>query len=134
MSRPGRVPGTTTEYWNPLGGRQGADLSSVWTDGDSDGVRDIGGSSPDTWTTVSVTKGSITYYVDSRYYFIDFEQLVTDGFLEAVPESASADNKPEGSSTTYSGAYGWYLDDKEKVQAVYTFLPTTNGYENGVFP
>ncbi len=126
--------GTSTEYFNPLAGRQGADLSAAWNDGDDDGVRDIDGSSPDTWTTVQVTKGSKTYYVDARYYFINFEALVTDGFLESVPDSASADNTPEGSSTTYSGSYGWYLDADEKVQSLYSFLPSTQGYEGGVFP
>ena len=126
--------GTTTEYFNPLAGRQGADLSTAWNDGDSDGVRDIDGSSPDSWTTVQVTKGSKTYYVDARYYFIDFEALVTEGFIESVPDSASADNTPDGSSTTYSGSYGWYLDHNEKVQSLYSFLPSTKGYESGVFP
>jgi len=126
--------GTSTEYYNPLGGRQGADLATAWTDGDDDGVRDIDGSSPDSWTTVSVTKGSKTYFVDARYYFVDFEALVTSGFLEAVPQSASADNKPEDSSTSYSGSYAWYLDGDGKVQSLYTFLPSTKGYEGGVFP
>jgi prepilin-type N-terminal cleavage/methylation domain-containing protein len=127
-------PGTSTEYWNPLGGRQGADIKTAWNDGDSDGVRDIDGSSPDNWTTVAVTKGSNTYYVDARYYFVDFEALVTSGFLEGVPKSASADNKPEGSSTAYDGSYSWYLDNNGKVQSLYTFLPSTQGYESGVFP
>ena len=126
--------GTTTEYFNPLGGRQGADLSTSWIDGDSDGVRDVDGSSPDSWTTVQVTKGSKTYYVDSRYYFIDFETLVTVGFLQSVPQSASLDNKPKGSSTTYSGSYSWYLDNNGKVQSLYSFLPSIQGYESGVFP
>jgi prepilin-type N-terminal cleavage/methylation domain-containing protein len=126
--------GTSTEYYNPLGGRQGADLSAAWADGDDDGVRDIDGSSPDSWTTVSITKGSKTYFVDARYYFVDFEALVTSGFLEAVPSSASADNKPEGSAKSYSGSYAWYLDADGKVQSLYTFLPSTNGYESGVFP
>jgi type II secretory pathway pseudopilin PulG len=126
--------GTSTEYYNPLGGRQGADLSAAWADGDDDGVRDIDGSSPDSWTTVSITKGSKTYFVDARYYFVDFEALVTSGFLEAVPSSASADNMPEGSSKSYSGSYAWYLDADGRVQSLYTFLPTTQGYESGVFP
>jgi len=68
--------GTSTELWNPLGGLQGADLSAAWTDGDSDGVRNVNVSSSDTWTKVAVTKGG-THYVDPRYYFVDFELLVT---------------------------------------------------------
>ena len=126
--------GTTTEYYNPLGGRQGADLSTAWNDEDSDGVRDIDSSSPDSWTTVAVTKGGKTYHVDARYYFIDFEALVSVGFLEAVPESASADNEPKGSSTAHGGSYIWYLDNNGKVRSLYAFLPSTSDYENGVFP
>ena len=126
--------GTSTEYFNPLGGRQGADLSSAWHDGDDDEVRDIGSSSPDSWTTVQVTKGNKTYFVDARYYFIDFETLVSAGFLQSVPASASADNTPDGSSTTYDGSYGWYLDNNNKVRSLYSFLPSSQGYESGVFP
>ena len=126
--------GTTTEYFNPLGGRQGADLSTSWIDGDSDGIRDVDVSSPDSWTTVQVTKGGKTYYVDARYYFIDFETLVSDGLLQSVPGSASLDNKPKGSSTTYSGSYVWYLDNNGTVQSLFSFLPSTQGYESGVFP
>ena len=59
---------------------------------------------------------------------------MTEGFLEGVPDSASADNTPEDSSTTYSGSYGWYLDNAGKVQSLYSFLPSTKGYESGVFP
>ena len=126
--------GTTTEYFNPLAGRQGADLKTAWNDGDSDGVRDVSASSPDSWTTVLVTKGSKTYYVDARYYFIDFEALLGGGYIEAIPDSASVDNKPKGSTKTYSGSYLWYLDNNGKVKALYSFLPSTQGYESGVFP
>ncbi|MDP6073080.1 MAG: type II secretion system protein [SAR202 cluster bacterium] len=49
--------GTTTELWNPLGGFQGADLSAAWVNTNADGFRDVGASSTDAWTNVSVTKG-----------------------------------------------------------------------------
>ncbi|MAF54038.1 MAG: hypothetical protein CL694_13620 [Chloroflexi bacterium] len=126
--------GTSTELWNPLGGFQGADLSAAWSDGDSDGFRDVAASSTDTWTDQAVVKGSTTYYVDARYYFIDFEALVTGEIINEVPESASADNKPDGSSRTYDGSYIWYIDHQGNVQGLYAFLPSSAGFQSGVYP
>ena len=119
---------------NPVGGTEGADLSTSWTDEDSDGVRTRAAGSSDTWTTVSVTSGESTFYVDARYFFIDFEALVTDTHLDSIPETASEDNAPSGSVETYSGSYIWYVDDKGRVRSLLSSLPSTQGFEEGVFP
>lgn len=121
--------------WNPLGGTQGANLSagSVWSD-NGDGVRTITPTSSETWATVGVQFGGVTYQVDPRYYFIDFELLVKRGYLGAVPKSASPDNKPAGSSTTYTGSYSWYIDLKGKVQSIYFYFPDLVGYADKVYP
>ncbi len=120
--------------WNPVGGTEGANLSGKWADGNSDGVRTTSTNSSDEWTAVSKTRGAVTYYTDSRYFFIDFEVLVTDGLLNSVPESAASDNAPSGSTETYSGSYGWYVDTNGKVQAIYKDLPSSTGYVDGVYP
>ena len=122
------------ELWNPVGGTEGSTLTtSTWTD-DGDGEREIASDSDDTFTSVTVTRGGVTYHTDPRYFFVDFEVLVTDGLLDAVPESAGLDNKPSGSSTTYTGSYSWYVDANGKVQSLYRHLPSTLGFETDVFP
>ena len=129
---------STAGTWNPLGGAQGADLSatSIWVDDSSDGLRDIDTSagSADSWNTVSVTVSGSTYFVDPRYYFIDFDVLVDGGYLKAVPNTASDDNKPSGSVNTYSGNYIWYVDDRGVVKSLYKEFPDTTGSVSGVFP
>ncbi len=122
------------ELWNPVGGTEGSDIDSVWTDTGSDGTRTISASSDDTWSTVGVTRNAVAYQTDPRYFLIDFEKLVTDGLIEAIPESAASDNAPEGSTSTYSGSYIWYVDDTGNVQALYNQLPTSKGFESGVYP
>ena len=129
---------STAGTWNPLGGTQGADLSaaSVWSDDSSDGLRNIDTSAgtADSWNTVSVTVSASTYYVDPRYYLIDFDVLVDSGYLKSVPNSASDDNKPSGSVNTYSGNYIWYVDDRGVVNSLYREFPDTTGAISGVFP
>ncbi len=85
--------------------------------------------------------------ISSRDFIIDFCELVRGGFLEDIPESASADHNLtcagpsiEGSDDTSSselegGSYTWYVDDAGKVQSLYYFLPTDDrrGYW-GVYP
>lgn len=126
----------TGELWNPVGGTQGIDLSvaTAWTDGGADGVRVSATSSTDTFARVSVTRSGVTYYTDPRYFFIDFEVLVTNGLLTEVPDSASSDNKPTGGTATYTGSYIWYVDDEGKVQSMYAHFPDNKGYQDGVFP
>jgi prepilin-type N-terminal cleavage/methylation domain-containing protein len=129
---------STAGLWSPNGGTEGADLTatSVWVDDSSDGVRDIDSSagSADSWNTVEVTRSGTTYYVDPRYYLIDFDALVDGGFLQAVPDSASEDNKPVGSSNTYSGSYVWYVDERGTVESLYMEFPDTTGHVEGIFP
>ncbi len=129
---------STAGLWSPNGGTEGADLTatSVWVDDSSDGVRDIGSSagSADSWNTVEVTRSGTTYYVDPRYYLIDFDALVDGGFLQAVPDTASEDNKPVGSSNTYSGSYIWSVDERGTVESLYKEFPDTTGHVSGIFP
>ena len=129
---------STAGLWSPNGGTEGADLAatSVWVDDSSDGVRDIGSSagSADSWNTVEVTRSGSTYYVDPRYYLIDFDALVDGGFLQAVPTTASEDNKPVGSSNSYTGSYLWYVDDRGTVKCLYMEFPDTTGHIEGIFP
>jgi type II secretory pathway pseudopilin PulG len=139
------IAGNDSPDWNPLGGVQGADLAKAgatatadaWTD-DADGVREIivaasgtDPGSPDKWTTIKVTKEGVTYYVDSRYYFVDMDALVNDGFLKEVPKSSSSDN-----SATGTGSYIYYVDDIGRVQTLlFSFPKTTNkGFKAGVYP
>ena len=125
---------TDTAVLNPAGGTQGSDLSTSWTDGNSDGVRTKEAGSVDTWTTVAITSGGTTFFVDARYFFVDFETLVNDGHLESIPGSVSADNAPSGSVETYTGSYIWYVDDKGRVRSLLSSLPSTTDFEEGVFP
>ena len=85
--------------------------------------------------------------ISSRDFIIDFCELVRGGFIEDIPESASADHNLacagpsiEGSDDSSSpelegGSYTWYVDDAGKVQSLYYFLPTEDrrGYW-GVYP
>lgn len=123
----------SAELWNPVGGTVGATSTPVWTD-DLDGVRETSTSSPDKWTRIQVFRSGVEYYTDPRYFFIDFEILVTNGLLSAIPDSASPDNKPEGSTENYDGSYIWYVDKEGKVQALYRHLPSKTDYQDGVFP
>ncbi len=129
---------STAGLWSPNGGTEGADLAatSVWVDDSSDGVRDIGSSagSADSWNTVEVSRSGSTYYVDPRYYLVDFDALVDGGFLQAVPTTASEDNKPVGSSYSYTGSYIWYVDDRGTVKSLYMEFPDTTGHIEGIFP
>ncbi|MBI4220162.1 MAG: type II secretion system protein [Chloroflexi bacterium] len=125
-----------TDFWNPLGGTQGADLtySTAWVDVNADGVRTTASTSADRWNSATSTRNAVNYQTDPRYYFIDFEVLVTKGLLGKVPESASSDNKPSGGTATYTGSYIWYVDDKGQVQSLYKEFPDTKGFVSGVFP
>jgi hypothetical protein len=80
---------STAGLWSPFGGTAGADLAAtgVWVDDSSDGVRDIDSSagSADSWNTIEVIRSGKTYYVDPRYYLVDFDVLVTGGFPAGRP-------------------------------------------------
>ena len=120
--------------WNPLAGTQGADLSTLWTDGNADGVRTISSGSADNWTTVDVTRGGVSYTTDARYYFLDFEALIAGGHLQSIPETAAPDHKPQGSTETYDGSYIWYVDETGEIRALFSSLPSFQGFFPGVFP
>ena len=124
---------SSTAVYSPNGGSEGKDISSSWTDGDTDGVRTVSSTSSDIWVTATTTRGNTTYYVDPRYYFIDFEALISDELIATIPESSSEDNKPDGSIITYAGSYIWYVDNKGQVQSLYVDLPSTLGYADS-FP
>ncbi len=137
----GAVATVVTITGNPLGGSEGG--QPTWVD-DNDGVREAGEevlNDEDTatttagWFVAQVTRGGTTYIVDTRDYFINFESIVTGGFMDQIPESASPDNKPTGSSLTYSGSYSWYVASNGKVKSLFYFLPTTanTGYQD-VYP
>ena len=116
--------------WNPLAGTQGADLSALWTDG----VRTISSGSADNWTTVDVTRGGVSYTTDARYYFIDFGALIAGGHLQSIPETTAPDHKPLGSAETYDGSYIWYVDETGEIRALFSSLPSHQGFFEGVFP
>ena len=126
-----------TAIWNPVGGTQGAEVSSSWVDGETIGVRTIDAGSSDQWNTVTVTRGGVAHQTDPRWFFIDFDVLAAGGQLQGVPDSVSLDNKPDGSSadaSQYQGSYIWYVDSQGEVRALYRELPSTSGFVAGVFP
>jgi prepilin-type N-terminal cleavage/methylation domain-containing protein len=130
-----------TSPGNPNRGTAGG--QPTWRDADANGTRDgtednlnaeqqslsttFGG-----WAVVQVTRQGTNYAVDSRDFFVDFDKLVTAGYMDKVPGSASTDNKPTGSANTYSGSYSWYVDSAGKVKSLFYFYPTTSntGYQS----
>ena len=128
-------PFTNRSLFNPVAGSVGADISTTWTD-DGDGTRTISESSGDTWTTVDVSEPGNpgTSFTDARYFFIDLEVLVQQGFLLEIPKSASPDNRPVTSNRVFDGSYIWYLDDKGKVTSLLSRDPTKVGFVDGIFP
>ena len=121
--------------WNPVGGTQGADISTAWNDGGFEGLRTIAADSPDTWSTISVNRGVTPFQTDPRYFFLDFEKLVTADIIKEVPQSTSPSNDPVGvAASTYDGNYIWYLDEKAQVKSLYRDNPSQTGFIEGVFP
>lgn len=130
-----------TSPGNPNRGSAGG--QPTWKDADANGTRDgteenlnaeqqslsttYGG-----WAVVQVTRQGTNYAVDTRDFFVDFDRLVTGGYIDAIPGSASTDNKPTGSSNTYSGSYSWYVDSAGKIKSLFYYYPTTSnsGYQN----
>ena len=84
------------------------------------------------WNTTAVTpKNSPTVFVsDSRDWFIDFDELVTAGYLAKRPDSASLDNL-----AGLAGTYSWYVDSAGEVRSLYAFFPVSNvsGYQD-IYP
>ena len=124
---------------NPTAGKEYAGIPS-WDD-NGDGKRAAGklplyhvNASPapavDHWNTTVVTVKDVEYVVDSRDWFLDLDLLVSKGYLDAVPESASPDN-----SATGTGSYSWYVDPAGDIKSMlYSFpKPETDGFKH-VYP
>ena len=75
------------------------------------------------WHLARVKRGFVSYVVDTRDYFIDFDKLEGGGYLKSIPETASLDNQPPGSINVYEGSYSWYVDDEGKVKSLFFFFP-----------
>ena len=60
--------------------------------------------------------------------------MASSALLKDIPESASPDNAPEGSTNSYTGSYIWYVDNNGGVRSFYVDFPSTTGYVDGVFP
>ena len=89
-----------------------------------------------------ITPGCVV--VSSRDYIIDFCELVWGGFIEEVPQSASADHDhrcirggggDDASDPTPEaerGSYTWFVDSEGRVESLYFFLPTDDrtGYRD----
>ena len=112
-----------------------------WDDVDGDGIRNPASdklfydkASPeptvDHWNTTPLTVKGTDYLVDSRDWFIDFDLLLKNKYIDKVPESASPDNSANG-----TGSYSWYADENGKVKSMlYTYpVPDTDGFQ-GVYP
>ena len=133
-----------TSPGDPMRGTAGG--SPSWLDSNDDGTRTQ--SDPDEenlnaeletlsgteggWQVVKVSRQSNYFAVDTRDYFVDFDELVDDGFLDSVPASASEDNKPSGSTNTYDGSYSWYVDSTGNVRSLFYHYPiaANSGYQD----
>ena len=122
---------------NPLRGTQGGEPK--WMDnGDSSrNTEDHLNAEADSlletasgWYVVKVSSLGADFAVDSRDFFIDFTALVTAGLLQAVPDSASADNGG-GSS---SGSYSWYVKATGAVESAFFHFPTNGTDIDGTAP
>ena len=112
-----------------------------WNDVDGDGLRNPAGdklfyhkASPepavDHWNTTPMTVKGTDYLVDSRDWFIDFDLLVKNKYIDKVPESASPDN-----SANSTGSYSWYVDEDGEVRSLlYDYpVPESDGFQ-GTYP
>jgi hypothetical protein len=126
---------------NVLGGTEGG--IPEWVD-NQNGIRDepdeeVLNDEDDTtqpgWQVATLTRQGTDYVVDSRDFFINFEMLVSEGYLEAVPASASPDNVPPGSNRTLIGPYSWFVNEKGIVESLLFSFPTSGntGFQD-VFP
>ena len=87
------------------------------------------------WQVANLTRQGSEYVVDSRDYFINFEILVSEEYLEVVPPSASPDNVPPGSNRVLIGPYSWFVNKKGIVDSLLFSFPTTGniGFQD-LFP
>ena len=136
-----------TEIGNPLGGTVGG--KPVWKD-NGDGTRDPAfeddlndEDEPSTavgWQVATVVVegpggSSITYYVDSRNFLIEFDLMLKSnnprGSLRRPPESAS-----ELNCIACTGSYIYYVSDDGEVETLPDSFPEPDntGFQKGVFP
>jgi len=122
---------------NPLLGTQGG--QPFWRDtgnGERDALQTGGGAQvlstektvgfttprppTDSWYLAKVEFRGNEYAVDTRGYFIDFDELVITGLLKAAPESASTDN---GGVSTIGGSYSWFVNASGSVDSILALFP-----------
>ena len=86
--------------------------------------KDVGFTTPrpstDTWYLAKVEFRGTEYAVDTRGYFIDFDELINSGLLKAAPDSASTDN---GGVTTGGGSYSWFVNANGSVDSILALFP-----------
>ena len=129
-------PDLITLDGNPLGATLGG--APKWID-DNNGVRDViveeilndeDGATGEGWHVVTVSRQGTEYIVDSRDFFIDFDRLVSTGFLKEVPASASRDNSPDldpsATSIKYAGSYSWFINSNGKVDSLLFSFPESD--------
>jgi prepilin-type N-terminal cleavage/methylation domain-containing protein len=132
---------TVLIHGNVLGGTQGG--IPEWVD-NQNGIRDepdeeVLNDEDDTtqpgWQVSKLTRQGSEYVVDSRDYFINFEILVSEEYLEVVPSSASPDNVPPVSNRVLIGPYSWFVNEKGIVNSLLFSFPTSGniGFQD-VFP
>ncbi|MBI2909816.1 MAG: type II secretion system protein [Chloroflexi bacterium] len=112
---------------NPFGGTAGG--SATWTDSATgNGIRDAETlrtttSTDEGWHLVKVTRQAKDYWVDTRNYIIDMTKLTAKGLLDGIPNSASADNAPSGTSPAPTGSYIYYVGSDGKVKTLLSAYP-----------
>lgn len=96
--------------------------------------KDVGFTTPrpasDSWYLAKIALRGTEYAVDTRGYFIDFDELVKFGHLKAAPDSASTDN---GGVTTGGGSYSWFVNTNGSVDSILALFPYNGlALEDGV--
>ena len=111
-------------FWRDTGNGERDALQAGGVDQVLSPEKDIGFTTPrpatDTWYLAKVVFRGDEYAVDTRGYFIDFDELVGTGLLKAVPESASSDN---GGVTHTSGSYSWFVNSSGSVDSILALFP-----------
>ena len=117
------IQGAVDAYYadpaNKIGGKKAYPLKGTVNAEKTSGGTPVGDGT--SWTS-PVTVGT-------GYFFINFDGLVTANLINAVPASASADNKVGA-----TGSYTWYVDATGKVQSKLASDRVTTGFVDGVYP
>ena len=86
--------------------------------------KDVGFTTPrpntDSWYLAKVDFRGTGYAVDTRGYFIDFNELIDAGLLKAAPDSASTDN---GGVSIGGGSYSWFVNANGEVDSILALFP-----------